>query len=103
MEPRDEAGTEANGESREWKVLSGSGFSRLGAPKGRRTSREDGRDEGKAVVSRTPVAVRDAVEVLEGGRKAMSDDQPEGKPTGGPDAGRRQGPSRKAKGRRRSR
>jgi hypothetical protein len=41
--------------------------------------------------------------VLEGERKVRSGIQPEGKPTGGLLGGRRQGPGRKVKGRRRSR
>jgi hypothetical protein len=78
--------------------LQGSGFSELGAPKGQQTSREEGRDKGKAVVSRTGVAVGEAGEVLEGERKAMSD-VPAGRETDRW-SGRRKTPGSTPKGKR---
>jgi hypothetical protein len=50
----------------------GSGFSGLGASEGQRTSGEDVRWEGKAVRRRPGEPDRNAEEVLEGERKAMS-------------------------------
>jgi hypothetical protein len=56
----------------------GEGFPGLGAPEGRRTPREHGRDEGLAAVGRPGSADRNADEILEGERKSMSGIQPEG-------------------------
>jgi hypothetical protein len=54
------------------KRVPGSGFSGLGASEGQRTSGEDVRWEGKAVRRRPGEPDRNAEEVLEGERKAMS-------------------------------
>jgi hypothetical protein len=81
----------------------GSGFSGLGASKGRETPWECGRGSGRLVVMLAAEADGNVVEVLEGARKARSGDEPYGKPHGRPPAGRRQGPRRKAQGRRWSR
>jgi hypothetical protein len=72
----------------------------LRALKGRKTSREKGRDDGGANVGKTGNTDRDADEVLEGECKFMSGNQPTGKLGGWPRDGKRQGPGRKAKGRR---
>jgi hypothetical protein len=72
VEARDEARRERVGESRRGNAASGSGFPELGAPEGRQTSREDGRDEGTVVVHRTGSADGEAAEVLEGECKARS-------------------------------
>jgi len=55
----------------------------LGASKGQQTSREDGRDERQPIVWVSGGTDEQAVEVLEGERKARSDGQLEGKPTSG--------------------
>jgi len=50
VEARDEVEEETDGLGHRGRPPPGSGFLGLGAPKGRETSREDGREEGKAVV-----------------------------------------------------
>ena len=104
-EPRDGAAAEArDGVIRSVvRRPSGSGFSELGAPEGWSIPREQGRGSGRLVVRPAAEADGDAVEVLEGARKARSGDEPYGKLHGRPPAGRRQGPRRKAQGRRWSR
>jgi hypothetical protein len=72
LETRDEAPAEPGGESRTGKAVPGSGFLRLGAPKGCGTPREDGCEEGEAVVREPEIADREAGVVLEGEGKAMS-------------------------------
>jgi len=72
VEARDEARRERTGESRGATVAPGSGFPGLGAPEGRRTSREDGHGQGTAVVRRTGHVDGEAAEVLEGECKARS-------------------------------
>jgi hypothetical protein len=72
VEARDEARREQTGESRPGNAASGSGFPGLGAPEGRQTSREDGREQATVVVHRSGSADGEADEVLEGERKARS-------------------------------
>jgi len=72
VETRDEVRREGGGFGRRNNATPGSGFPELGASKGRRTLREDGRDEGTALAGRTGSADQDADEVLMGERKAMS-------------------------------
>lgn len=95
MEPRDEAWRTRHGASRDGTTglltaakvdgggpgehaAPGSGFPGLGAPEGRRTPREEGRDEGLAAVGQAGSADRNADEILEGEREFMSGIQPEG-------------------------
>ena len=95
MEPRDEARWNRHGVSRDGTTghpleakadgrrpgehaAPGSGFPGLGAPEGRRTPREEERDEGLAAVGQTGSADRNADEILEGERKSRSGIQPEG-------------------------
>ena len=61
----------------------GSGFLGLGASKRRQTSREEGRIKGAVIVDRARDADREADEVLESERKAMSGTPPARKLTGG--------------------
>jgi len=63
----------------------------LRALKGRKTSREKGREDGGANVGKTGNTDRDADEVLEGACKSMSGNQPTGKLGGWPRDGKRQG------------
>jgi hypothetical protein len=73
VEARDEAEPDEGGESHRRKAEPGSGFLELGASKGRKTLREEGRE--RTVCSRTvrrKVTTGEAVEVLEGERKSMS-------------------------------
>jgi hypothetical protein len=72
VEPRDEARLDRHGESRGEKAAPGSELLVLGAPKGRETLKEDGREKGTAVVRWTDITTREAEAVLEGERKAMS-------------------------------
>ena len=95
MEPRDEARRTRHGASRDGTTglpkeaqadrgcpgehaAPGSGFPGLGAPEGRQTPREEGRDEGLAAVGQAGSADRNADEILEGEREFMSGIQPEG-------------------------
>jgi hypothetical protein len=75
VETRDEARRDGGGFGQRNNATPGSGFPGLGASEGRRTLREDGRDEGTALAGRTGSANRDADEVLMGERKAMSGNQ----------------------------
>jgi hypothetical protein len=72
VETRDEARREGGGFGQSNNVTPGSGFPGLGASKGRRTLREDGREQGTALAGRSGSANRDADEVLKGERKARS-------------------------------
>jgi hypothetical protein len=84
-------------------AMPGSELFGLGASQGRETPREIAWKEGGAIVRKAGASSGNAVEVLEGERKAKSGVTPDGQPHRELFAGRRQGPGRKAKGRRRSR
>jgi hypothetical protein len=83
---RDEARRERGGFGRRGNATPGSGFLGLGASKGERISREEGREEGVVVVHHAGSADRSEAAILEGARKAMSGIPPEGQPTGGDSA-----------------
>mgnify|MGYP003571915085 FL=1 len=83
VEARDEASRDRVGESWRGNGSSGSGFLGLGASERRPTSREDGREEGAVVVDRTGGTDREAEEVLESDRKAMSGTPPTRQLAGG--------------------
>jgi len=72
LEARDEVVPESGGFGHRGTTSPGSRLLELGAPKGRGTPWENGRGSGTAFVSWVDEADREADEVLEGGRKAMS-------------------------------
>jgi hypothetical protein len=95
-------GLEAHGETANTALLphvlaSGSGLLGLGASKGNETQGRMLAKKGGWLSAHLGARTDLAGEILEGERKAMSGDQPEGQPTGRLLGGRRQGPGRKAR------